>query len=159
MVRKQNMLLVFAALLLAGAAMAQTEKQAPPTGEDCVGRDYDCTPTDLTEEDYDKMPLSVESNRDLPALVELDPLDDEDALIKRYMLNARGIRGREVVIEGSENHFCSLSSATNASLTYFPATQLWAFVIGFNEEAELLAGGLATCVDLSQASARFGGDD
>jgi hypothetical protein len=155
----RNMFMILAAMLIAGSAMGQTDKQAPPTGEDCLGRDYDCTPTNLTEEDYDNMPLSVETNRDLPALVELDPLDDDGALIKRYMLNARGIRGREVTIEGSENHFCTLSGATNASLTYFPATQLWVFVIDFSEEAELLAGGLATCVDLAQASARFGGSN
>ena len=139
---------------------AQAEKQAPPVDEDCMAEaaDYDCQPTHLEEEDFDKMASTVPMARDLPALVELEPLDTEDALIKRYMLNARGIMAREVPIEGSEDHYCTLSSATNVSLKYFPASGLWVFVVDFSPEAELLAGGLATCLDARQAAEQFGGE-
>lgn len=136
---------------------AADEQQAPPVDEDCMAEDadYDCQPTNLDEEDFDKMASTVFMARDLPALVELEPLDAEDALIKRYMLNARGIMAREVPIPGSEDHFCTLSSATNLSLKYFPASGLWVFIVDFSPEAELLAGGLATCLDARQAAKRF----
>lgn len=117
--------------------------------------DYDCQPTRLDEEDFDKMASTVFMARDLPALVELEPLDADDALIKRYMLNARGIMAREVPIPGSEDHFCTLSSATNLSLKYFPASGLWVFVVDFSPAAELQAGGLATCLDARQAARQF----
>ena len=71
---------------------------APPTGNECMNTDYDCQPTSLSEEDYDNMAMSVEMGRDLPALVELEPLDAEDALIQRFTVNARGIMAREVPI-------------------------------------------------------------
>ena len=126
-------------------SVGQTEKQAPPVDEDCMAEeaDYDCQPTRLDEEDYDEMASTVPMARDLPALVELEPLDPEDALIKRYMLNSRGIMAREVPIAGSEDHFCTLSSGTNVSLKFFPASGLWVFVVDFSPEAELMAGGLA----------------
>ena len=132
-------------------------KQAPPVDEDCMAEDadYDCQPTSLDEEDFDEMASTVFMARDLPALVELEPLDTDDALIKRYMLNARGIMAREVPIPGSEDHFCTLSSGTNVSLKYFPASGLWVFVVDFSPEAELLAGGLATCLDAQQAVKQF----
>jgi hypothetical protein len=137
---------------------AQTEKQAPPVDEDCMAEeaDYDCQPTSLDEEDFDKMVSTVPMARDLPALVELEPLDPEDALIKRYMLNTRGIMAREVPIVGSEDHFCTLSSGTNLSLKFFPASGLWVFVVDFSPEAELMAGGLATCIDAREAVRLFG---
>jgi hypothetical protein len=113
--------------------------------------DYDCQPRSLREEDYDKMSLSVPVDRDLPALVELEPLDPPDVQIRRYMLNARGIMGREVPIEQSQGMFCTLSHATNLTLTYFPASALWTFVIDFNPQAELMAGGLATCFNPAAA--------
>jgi hypothetical protein len=125
--------------------------KAPPTGQ-CLDTDYDCQPTAISEKQYDKMSLSVPVERDLPALVELDPLDPPGAPIRRYMLNARGIMGREVPIEDSKGEFCTLSHATNVTLTYFPASGLWTFVIGFNQQAELMAGGLATCLDLRAAA-------
>ena len=139
-------------------SVGQTEKQAPPVDEDCMAEeaDYDCQPTNLDEEDFDKMASTVPMARDLPALVELEPLDPEDALIKRYMLNSRGIMAREVPIVGSENHFCTLSSGTNLSLKFFPASGLWVFVVDFSPEAELMAGGLATCIDAREAVRLFG---
>jgi hypothetical protein len=151
----------FPALLICAAFFhpvhAESERQAPPVDEDCMeeGTDYDCQPTNLDEEDFDKMASTVFMERDLPALVELEPLDADDALIKRYMLNARGIMAREVPIPGSENHFCTLSSATNLSLKYFPASGLWVFVVDFSPAAELLAGGLATCLDTRRAAQQF----
>jgi len=139
---------------------AQSEKQAPPVDEDCMAEeaDYDCQPTNLTETDFDEMPSTVDQDRDLPALVELEPLDSEDSFIKRYMLNARGIMAREVPIPGTEDHYCTLSSGTNVSLKYFPASGLWVFIVDFSPEAELLAGGLATCLDVQQATVQFAGD-
>jgi hypothetical protein len=137
-------LLVFAA---ANCLAAQGAGGAPPTGQ-CMETDYDCQPTAMTEKQYDSMALSVPVDRDLPALVELDPLDPPGTPIRRYMLNARGIMGREVPIADSKDQFCTLSHATNVTLTYFPASGLWTFVIGFNQQAELMAGGLATCLDL-----------
>jgi hypothetical protein len=138
--------------------LGQTEKQVPPVGEDCMEEeaDYDCQPTSLDIEDFDKMASTVPMERDLPALVELEPLDPDDALIKRYMLNSRGIMAREVPIVGSEDHFCTLSSGTNVSLKFFPASGLWVFVVDFSPEAELMAGGLATCIDAREAVRLFG---
>jgi hypothetical protein len=148
--------LVLSATMSVG--FAQTEKQAPPVDEDCMAEeaDYDCQPTSLDEEDFDKMVSTVPMARDLPALVELEPLDPDDALIKRYMLNTRGIMAREVPIVGSEDHFCTLSSGTNLSLKFFPASGLWVFVVDFSPEAELMAGGLATCIDAREAVRLFG---
>jgi hypothetical protein len=139
----------------AGPALAADKPAAPRAGTECMSTDYDCQPTALTEEDYDKMATSVPMLRDLPALVELEPLDPSTALIQRFMLNARGIMAREVPIEQSKGMFCTLSHATNLKLTYFPASGLWSFVIDFSPNAELLAGGLATC--LSTAALAPGG--
>jgi hypothetical protein len=150
------MLLLLSMTMSAG--LGQTEKQAPPVDEDCMAEeaDYDCQPTSLDAEDFDKMASTVPMARDLPALVELEPLDPDDALIKRYMLNSRGIMAREVPIVGSEDHFCTLSSGTNVSLKFFPASGLWVFVVDFSPEAELMAGGLATCIDAREAVRLFG---
>jgi hypothetical protein len=133
------------ALILALTCVG-AQAQAPAVGDDCLETDYDCQPTTITEGQYDDMAQSVPIGRgDLPALVELDPLDPPDALIQRFMLNARGIMGREVPIPASAGHFCTLSDATHVSLKYFPESGLWVFIIDFAPEAELLAGGLATC--------------
>ena len=64
--------------------------------------------------------------------------------------------GREVPIPDSQNMFCTMSNAVNAHLTFFPASGLWVFVIEFNQEAELMAGGFATCIDARVAAARYG---
>jgi hypothetical protein len=141
--------------LAAGPALAADRPAAPRAGIECMSTDYDCQPTSLSEEDYDKMATSVPMLRDLPALVELEPLDPPTALIQRFMLNARGIMAREVPIEQSKGMFCTLSHATNLKLAYFPASGLWSFVIDFSPNAELLAGGLATC--LSAAALAPGG--
>lgn len=138
--------------LIPSLACAGVLALAPAVGDDCLETDYDCQPTTITEEQYDAMAQSVPIGRgDLPALVELDPLDSPAAPIQRFMLNARGIMGREVPIPASAGQFCTLSDATHVSLKYFPESGLWVFVIDFAAEAELLAGGLATC-------ARLGGE-
>jgi hypothetical protein len=143
------------ALLLWGVILPALADDAgkPPTGNECMQTDYDCQPTSLSEEDYDNMAMSVEMGRDLPALVELEPLDAEDALIQRFTVNARGIMAREVPIKQSKGMFCTLSHATNLKLTYFPTSGLWVFVIDFSPQAELLAGGLATCLNTQARSA------
>jgi hypothetical protein len=154
---------IFLAALLgfAGASGAQSDKLKPTVDADCMAEDadYDCQPTDLAEKDYDKMASTINMARDLPALVEMEPLDSDGAFIKRYMLNARGVMGREVPIPGSEDHYCTLSAATNVTLSYFPVSGLWVFVVGFGPQAELMAGGLATCLDVSQAVERWGNTD
>lgn len=137
-------------------ALSQAVKQQPAVGDECLETDYDCQPTEIAEEEYDNMPLSVPLGRDLPALIELDDFDPEDALIRRFMLNARGVMGREVPIPDSKGYFCTLSHATNLTLQYFPASELWNFVIAFDPQAELLAGGLATCLNVSQVAAASG---
>ena len=58
---------------------------------------------------------------------------------------------REVPIPESEGFFCTLSSATNVSLSYSPASGLWMFVVDWSPEAELIAGGLVICLDTRQA--------
>lgn len=146
--------------LVAGAALAaqpseQDAKKKPPAG-DCVGVDYDCQPQKLDQIDYGAVTESVPQDRDLPALVELEALDPAGAPIRRFMLNARGIRGREVPIEESKNHFCTLSGATNVTLNYYPSSGVWAFEVAFAQEAELLAGGLATCMRMAEGGAGGG---
>jgi hypothetical protein len=136
--------------LLFSNVVAQ-EKQRPPSGQECMGEDYDCQPESAEQIDYGNVTESVPQDRDLEPLVELEALDSEDALIKRFTLNTRGIRGREVPIEQSENHFCVLSSGTNVTLNYYPSSGLWSFEIAFAQESELLAGGLATCLNIAQA--------
>lgn len=137
-------------------SFAQEQPQRPPSG-DCVGDDYDCQPETADQIDYGNVTESVPMDRDLPPLVELEALDPDDALIKRFMLNARGIRGREVPIDESKDHFCVLSSGTNVALNYYPSSGVWSFEIAFEQESELLAGGLATCLNISQAAAALNG--
>jgi hypothetical protein len=144
---KQFSCCLVALMLGVSPAPAQGNSDDPPTGNDCMQTDYDCQPSSLSEDDYDSMAMSVEMGRDLPALVELESLDAADALIQRFMLNARGIMAREVPIEQSKGMFCTLSHATNQKLVWLPASGLWAFVIDFKPEAELLAGGMATCMN------------
>ena len=136
--------------LVCGNSLAQ-DKQRPPSGQECMGQDYDCQPESADQIDYGNVTESVPQDRDLEPLVELEALDSEDALIKRFMLNARGIRGREVPIEQSKDHFCVLSSGTNVTLNYYPSSGLWSFEIAFAQESELLAGGMATCLNVAQA--------
>ena len=150
-------MLYIVAIALAVPAIAQEAKLKPSVGDDCLDTDYTCQPSSITEQQYDKMPLSVTLGRDLPALIELEPFDPEDALIRRFMLNTRGVMGREVPIPDSSEYFCTLSHATNTTLQYFPASGLWNFVIAFDPEAELLAGGLATCLNIAQVYDLKGG--
>ena len=82
---------------------------------------------------------------DLPALAEIDSLDGEESPIRRFFVTSQGMRGQTVPIPGTEGWFCTLSLATHVSLNYWPTLDQWVFQIGFSEEAELTAGGLATC--------------
>ncbi len=82
---------------------------------------------------------------DLPALAEIDSLDDEDSPIRRFFLTSQGMRGQTVSLAWTEGWFCTLSQATHVLLDYWPTLDQWVFQIGFSEEAELTAGGLATC--------------
>lgn len=87
---------------------------------------------------------------DLPALAEIDPLDDENAAIRRFLFTSQGMRGQTVAIDGTEGWFCTLSLETHVHLAYWPTMNKWAFQVAFAEEAELTAGGLATCHRLPQ---------
>jgi hypothetical protein len=150
---KNTILFVAMLALVSQRALATEAPAAPRAGNECMATDYDCQPTSLSEEEYDRMATSVPMARDLPALVELEPLDPPGNLIRRFILNARGIMAREVPIEQSKGMFCTLSHATNLDLTFFPASQLWVFVIDFSPAAELGAGGLATCLDTTAVRA------
>lgn len=157
-IQRRNLVWLAVLSLFVTGVCAQQDKQTPSVDEDCMAEeaDYDCQATNPREEDFDKMVSTVPMERDLPALVELELLDSDDALIKRYMLNARGIMAREVPIPESESFYCTLSSATNVSLSYSPASGLWMFVVDWSPEAELMAGGLVICLDTRQAIEQFG---
>ncbi len=99
-------------------------------------------PQDVSE---DKERKTIPMPMDLPAIAEIDALDEEDAPIRRFFLTSQGMRGQIVPIEGTEGWFCTLSQATHVMLDYWPTLDQWVFQIGFSEDAELTAGGLATC--------------
>ncbi len=82
---------------------------------------------------------------DLPVLAEIDSLDDKGSPIRRFFVTSQGMRGQTVPIPGTEGWFCTLSLVTQVSLNYWPTLDQWVFQIRFSEEAELTAGGLATC--------------
>lgn len=99
------------------------------------------TQSEGEEKDRKTIPMPI----DLPALAEIDSLDEDDAAIRRFFLTSQGMRGQTVPIEGTEGWFCTLSLATHVYLDYWPTLDQWVFQIAFDEEAELTAGGLATC--------------
>lgn len=98
-------------------------------------------------------PKSIEMPMDLPALAEIDALDGPDALIRRFFLTSQGMRGQTVPLPETEGWFCTLSQATHVMLDFWPNLNQWAFQVGFSEDAELTAGGLATCHQLSKGDA------
>ncbi|NKB43219.1 MAG: hypothetical protein GKS03_02955 [Alphaproteobacteria bacterium] len=89
--------------------------------------------------------LADDVTEDLPALAEIDSLDNSDATIRRFFLTSQGMRGQTVPIPETEGWFCTLSQATHVMLDFWPNLNQWVFQVGFSEEAELTAGGLATC--------------
>lgn len=99
----------------------------------------------------EKQRKTIEMPSDLPALSEIDVLDEPDAAIRRFFLTSQGMRGQTVPIEGTEGWFCTLSQATHVMLDFWPNLNQWVFQIGFSEDAELTSGGLATCHKLSDA--------
>ncbi len=86
-----------------------------------------------------------EGFRDFPPLIEIDAFDEEDAPIRRFWLTARGSLGHEVPIPGTKGWFCVLTEATHTVLHYNSNLGEWVFHVAFQTEAELVAGGLATC--------------
>ena len=84
-IQRRNLIWLAVLSLFVTGVFAQQDKQTPPVDEDCMAEeaDYDCQPTNPQEEDFDKMVSTVPMERDLPALVELELLDSDDALIKR----------------------------------------------------------------------------
>ncbi len=101
-------------------------------------------------EELEKTSKTIDMPLDLPAIAEVDALDDEDAAIRRFFLTSQGMRGQTVPIESTSGWFCTLSQATHTMLDYWPNLDQWVFQIGFDEAAELTAGGLATCHRLAQ---------
>lgn len=93
----------------------------------------------------EKQRKTIAMPEDLPAITEIDSLDGSDAAIRRFFLTSQGARGQTVPIPDTEGWFCTLSQATHVMLDYWPNLNQWVFQIGFSEEAELTAGGLATC--------------
>ena len=83
-------------------------------------------------------------------LVEVDLLDPPDAPIRRYALTARHAPVREVPIPDSQQLFCTLSLAHNVVLNYYRDIDTWVFQIDASDDARRAAGGLATCLDLTQ---------
>ncbi len=98
-------------------------------------------------------PKSIDMPIDLPALAEIDALDGPDAPIRRFFLTSQGMRGQTVPLPETEGWFCTLSQATHVMLDFWPNLNQWVFQVGFSEDAELTAGGLATCHRLSKGDA------
>lgn len=145
----KRMSLLAAVLALPLQTAAAQQKAAPTAGNDCFGKDYDCQPTTAKDQNYDRTP-TVLMERKLPVVVELESLDKPGTRIRRYIFNGRGIMARDIPIEDSKDMFCTLSHATNVSLVYFPISGLWNFQVAYGPQADLMTGGLATCLDLKQ---------
>lgn len=84
-------------------------------------------------------------------LVEIDLLDPSDAPIRRYALTASRAPAREVPIPESQNLFCTLAHDHNVVLNYYPDIDTWVFQVDATAEARKVAGGIATCMDLTKA--------
>ncbi len=87
-------------------------------------------------------------------LVEIDALDPPGAPIRRYAFTARHAPVREVPIPDSQGLFCTLGLAHNVILNYHRDIDTWAFQVEATESARLAAGGVATCLDLTQTGAQ-----
>ena len=84
-------------------------------------------------------------------LVEIDSLDPPDAPIRRYAFTAARAPAREAPIPASQNLFCTLAHDHNVVLNYYPDIDTWVFQVDATDEARRAAGGIATCLDLTQA--------
>lgn len=90
---------------------------------------------------------------DVPPLLEIDRLDPEGSRIERFAFTARGVIAREMEIPNSQNRFCTLGQAHNVVLNYYPTRDAWVFQVRNNDSAQFAAGGIATCLDLTQVAA------
>ena len=102
------------------------------------------------------LPLAAsgqELRTDIPVLIEIDRLDPAGSRIERFAFTARGAMAREVAIPDSSNRFCTLQQAYNVVLNYYPSRDEWVFQVQSNASAQLAAGGIAVCLDLTQLPA------
>lgn len=106
-------------------------------------------PPTASAQPEEKQRKTIPMPEDLPALAEIDALHEPGDTIRRYFLTSQGMRGQTVSLEETSGWFCTLSQDTHVMLDYWPNLGHWAFQVGFNEEAELTAGGLATCHEIS----------
>lgn len=102
-----------------------------------------------TAQPEEKQRKTIPMPEDLPALSEIDILHESGDTIRRYFLTSQGMRGQTVPLADTGGWFCTLSQDTHVMLDYWPNLGHWAFQIGFDESAELTAGGLATCHAIS----------
>ena len=91
---------------------------------------------------------------DIPPLIEIDRLDPEGSRIERFAFTARGAVAREVPIPNSQDRFCTLEHEHNVVLNYYPSRDEWVFQVQSNDSAQFAAGGIATCLDLTQVPAQ-----
>ena len=87
---------------------------------------------------------------DISPLIEVDRLDPVGSRIERFAFTARGAVAREVPIPNSQNRFCTLEHEHNVVLNYYPSRDEWVFQVQSSESAQFAAGGIATCLDLTQ---------
>lgn len=123
-----------------------------------VSTDWLCTlavlvaisPHNAIAQSEEQQPKTIPMPTDLPALSEIDALHADGDAIRRYFLTSQGMRGQIVPLTETAGWFCTLSQDTHVMLDYWPNLGHWAFQVGFDEDAELAAGGLATCHQLPQ---------
>lgn len=101
-------------------------------------------------------PASAQLRTDIPPLLEIDRLDPEGSRIERFAFTARGAMAREMPIPKSQNRFCTLEHEHNVVLNYYPSRDEWVFQVQSNDSAQYAAGGIATCLDLSQVPVEDG---
>lgn len=97
--------------------------------------------------------LTQDLRTDIPPLLEIDRLDPEGSRIERFAFTARGAIARGMEIPNSQNRMCTLGQAHNVVLNYYPTRDAWVFQVQNNDGAQFAAGGIATCLDLTQIGA------
>lgn len=120
-----------------------------PTALLCAALMYSAPAASVSAQPEEKLRKTIPMPEDLPALSEIDALHEPGDVIRRYFLTSQGMRGQTVSLEKTSGWFCTLSQDTNVMLDYWPNLGHWVFQVGFDEEAELAAGGLATCHQLT----------
>ncbi len=101
-------------------------------------------------------PVAAQLRTDIPPLMEIDRLDPEGSRIERFAFTARGAIAREMPIPNSQNRFCTLEHEHNVVLNYYPTRDEWVFQVQSNGSAQFAAGGIATCLDLTQIPVETG---